>query len=206
MEQNKAQYSHDWIYKLETPYHWILYRNQLDLILNKSKISKDQLIIEIGVGSGFTSEYLKRKGYQVKTIDIDKNKSPDIVADVTDYDLPSANMYIAFEIFEHIPIEKVIGIWEKLASKKVSELIFSIPYGHKTYLWAEIWLPFFGKKNINISRKRKKIVSKHHHWEIGINSITVEKIEKMLNQSGYLIQHSYRYRNHHFFLTQLSKK
>lgn len=204
MDQKEVQYSHEWIYKLETPSHWILYWNQLDMVLNKSEISKEQLIMEVGVGSGLTAEYLKRKGYNVKTIDIDENKSPDIVADITKYDLPNADMYIAFEIFEHIPIDKVFEVWTKLASKKVPELIFSVPYGHKTYLWAEIWLPIFGKKTINISRKRKRIQSKNHHWEIGINNISVSEIEKMLKQSGYIVTHSYRYRNHHFFLTQLS--
>lgn len=76
MTKNKKDrnYSHEWIYELENPYHWNLYWHQLDLVLNRCGLTKDQKIIEVGVGSGITSDSLKRKGYDVTTIDIDNNK------------------------------------------------------------------------------------------------------------------------------------
>lgn len=205
MGNKEKNYSHDWIHKLEGPYHWQLYWNQLDLAINKSGIDKDNSIIEIGVGSGFTSNYLKRKGFSVTTIDIDSNKSPDIVADITNSDLPYADMYLAFEIFEHIPLENVIQIWKRLSEKGVSKIIFSIPHAYRTYFWFEFWSPLFGNRNFHIGRKRGHINSEHHFWEIGIDNVSTNLVTQWLEESGYSVPKTYRYRNHQFFIAELNE-
>ena len=188
---------------MENPYHWNLYWHQLDLVLNQSNINFSDKIVEVGIGSGLTSSYLKRKGYDVTTIDIDKNKNPDLVMDITVSELPEANMYIAFEIFEHIPLESARKVWKKLSEKKVSALIFSIPYAYRTYLWMDLWSPFLKRKNINLGRKRNHINSKHHFWELGIKGTTPDLVKNWLAGVGFGVKKDYRFRNHHFFLCEL---
>ena len=56
-------------------------------------------IIELGIGSGFTSNYLRSKKMDVLTVDIDKKKSPDIVSDAISFK-PNKNYdhFCAFEV------------------------------------------------------------------------------------------------------------
>ena len=70
---DKKRYSSDWINKLESKEHWLSYWHQLKL-KSESLEPKDS-IIELGIGSGFTSNYLRSKNLDVLTVDIDKKKS-----------------------------------------------------------------------------------------------------------------------------------
>ncbi|MEQ8525114.1 class I SAM-dependent methyltransferase [Gracilimonas sp.] len=200
MSKENKTYSSDWIHKLEGQYNWNLYWHQLDLVLNHSGIEKGSDINEIGVGTGLTSGFLKNKGYRVTTIDIDPEKEPDIVADMTNFDFPKADMYLGFEVFEHIPFKEAKSVWKQLAQKKVSRIAMSLPYAYRTYLWLEFWSPFFGKKSIHIGRKRNHINAEHHFWELGIESYNTELIIREMKNLGFSVSISYRYRNHHFFL------
>lgn len=203
MASSKITFSHEWTYELESPLHWRLYWHQLNLVLNLSDVSASEKIIEIGIGSGLMSNYLKRKGYNVTTVDIDKNKNPDIVANIIEDDIPISDVYLAFEILEHIPFDAVEKVLLKLKKNKVREIIFSIPHAYKTYLYCNIWLPYIGEKTIHIGRKRKYINTENHHWEIGINGITQQKIDELFKKNNYRIDYSNRYRNHQFYKAKL---
>ena len=53
----KYQYSADWIHKLESKKHWLHYWHQLNILL--SNLSESDRILEVGVGTSLTSNYLK---------------------------------------------------------------------------------------------------------------------------------------------------
>lgn len=80
------KYSAEWIYDLESEEHWRLYWTQQKLM--QGKVSLGDNVLEIGVGSGFTANYLKAKGVNIKTLDIDKGKESDIVANLVEYQFP----------------------------------------------------------------------------------------------------------------------
>lgn len=201
MIQKKSNfYSSDWIKKLETPYSWDLYWHQLDLIINQSGLDIGSKVNEIGIGNGLASGYLRKLGFEVTTIDIDKDKKPDIVADITAFEFPKADLYAAFEVFEHIPIEKARDVWAKLAKKGIRQIAISLPYAYRTYLRLDMWSPFFGDKSFQIGRKRNYIHSKHHFWELGYNGNTVKSIIDDMASIGYISKLNYRFRSHHFFL------
>ncbi len=67
-------------------------------------------IIEIGIGNGFTSTFLKSAGYDVTTCDINENLGPDHVLQVQQ--LASAfpqsqfDLAVCCEVLEHIPFEE----------------------------------------------------------------------------------------------------
>lgn len=205
MNQTKENnYSHDWIFKLESRYHWALYWHQINCVMNISRITKSDSIFEVGKGSGHTSNYLKDKGYSVKTIDIDENKRPDIVLDITTDEVPYADAFIAFEIMEHIPYNKAEKLVQALSDKGTKVLIFSLPYAFKSYLWLEGFILKFGAFSSNIGKKRKKIISKHHHWELGIDGHNVKTVKALLKNNNFKIVSDYKYRNHHFFVTEHS--
>ena len=83
--RNEFNYDAVWTKKLESKEHWLLYWKQ-QWLLTKYLRQKDT-ILEIGVGSGFTANYLRNKNYTVTTLDIDNKKKPDIVANIVDYKL-----------------------------------------------------------------------------------------------------------------------
>ena len=95
------KYSSNWIHKLETREHWLSYWHQLKLM--EGHVEQKDSLVEIGIGSGFTSNYLRSKKVEVLTIDIDKEKSPDIVSDAASFK-PDKNYdhFCAFEVFEHM--------------------------------------------------------------------------------------------------------
>ena len=74
----QRKYSSDWINKLETREHWLSYWHQIKLM--EGHIKPNDSLIEIGIGSGFTSNYLRSKYVNVLTVDIDRQKSTDAIS------------------------------------------------------------------------------------------------------------------------------
>ena len=66
----QRKYSSDWINKLETREHWLSYWHQIKLM--KGHIKPNDSLIEIGIGSGFTSNYLRSKNINALTVDVDR--------------------------------------------------------------------------------------------------------------------------------------
>ena len=71
-------------------------------------IKPNDALIEIGIGSGFTSNYLRSKNINVLTVDIDEQKLPDVVSDATKF-IPDKNYdhFCAFEVFEHMKFDEM---------------------------------------------------------------------------------------------------
>jgi len=134
---------------------------------------KDNLL-EIGVGSGFCSHYLRGKGINITTLDIDKEKSPDIVADVCKFELTSDYDHIlAFEVFEHFPFENLKSVLNMLHKHCRKNLFVSLPINRKLYLCEiDIRIAKIGKCKLIIPlpkfiKCRKP--TEYHHWEINLN-------------------------------------
>jgi len=64
-------------------------------------------ILEIGIGNGFVSGYLKRCGYNVITLDIDKRLNPDLVGSVLNipFSDEAFEVVACYELLEHLPYE-----------------------------------------------------------------------------------------------------
>ncbi|MBO6794882.1 MAG: hypothetical protein JJ895_13305 [Balneolaceae bacterium] len=170
--------------------------------MNISRIEKQHTIYEVGKGSGFTSEYLNSKGYSIKTIDIDENKNPDLLLDITKDQIPTSDAYIAFEILEHIPFLDAEKFIKTLKDNGTKYLVFSLPYAFKTFIWIEGFLLKYGGFKINLGKKRKSIISEHHYWELGINGHNVKSIKGILGKYNFKVVKDYKYRNHHFFVAE----
>ncbi|MEA1896866.1 MAG: class I SAM-dependent methyltransferase [Bacteroidota bacterium] len=179
-------YSSEWIHRFENRRHWLFYWHQISLI--QSHISRGDKILEIGMGSGFTSNYLRSKSYQVKTLDIDPAKDPDIIANLVEYDYPEPFDYVlAFEVFEHIPFEdfeKVLSNMSKVCQKG---LLISLPRNEKVWLRISMELPGSKISNFKIATRRRKLISKHHYWEIDYKSFSKSRIEELFEENNFEI-------------------
>lgn len=178
------KFSNEWTKKLETERHWRLYWYQQNLI--NDYIKPGDSILEIGVGSGFTANYLKSRGFKVTTLDIDERKKPDIVANLVDYKFQTKYDFIlAFEVFEHIPLDEVEKITKQLRKICKKNMFISIPRNEIVWLRLEIRLPIIGNKLFEITSKRRKIAIPYHCWEVDHKDLTRSKFKSFLKGAGF---------------------
>ena len=193
------KYSSNWIHKLETREHWLSYWHQIKLMEGHVK-QKDSLV-EIGIGSGFTSNYLRSKKIDVLTIDIDKEKSPDIVSDVSSFK-PDKNYdhFCAFEVFEHMDFDEMESIIDNVKEKINKNIFISVPIFKKTPISLELKIKSFWK-SITIATPKTKIIDPHHHWELNYKDYTEKRLLNVFEQRDFHLKNkmSYlRWRYYHF--------
>jgi len=180
------KYSAEWIYDLESEEHWRLYWNQQKLMQNK--VSSGDNVLEIGVGSGFTANYLKSKSINVKTLDIDRGKKSDIVANLVEYQFQiNYDHVLAFEVFEHIPFVEFKGVVEKISNVCKKYIFLSVPRNEKVWLQFDFQLPIIGKKEFRFVTLKGKVAEPAHFWEIGDGSVSINDFEQELFKCGLTI-------------------
>lgn len=135
-------------------------------------------VLEIGVGSGFVSTFLKTSGINVKTFDLNPNLSPDIVASVSDirsiirqgdFDLISC-----CEVLEHMPFDE-FETTIKAFSSLSDRLFLTLPI-HGTYIGfgGNVQLPKF-RRWIGAWLKlpfRQSHLPDMHFWEVDYLPVT----------------------------------
>lgn len=179
------KYSSDWIHHLESEGHWRLYWQQINLVLKE--LQKGDILLEIGPGSGFVTNYLRSKGFHVTTLDIDEQKSPDILANIVEYTYPDKYDHIlAFEVFEHIPFDKFADILPKLRKTVRKNLFFSVPRNYKIWFSIDLIIPFFRNVSFTIKAKRRKIITGNHFWELDYKKYTLKNLAIMIKDVGFL--------------------
>lgn len=179
-------YSAEWIYDLESEEHWSLYWNQQKLMQNK--VSSGDNVLEIGVGSGFTANYLKSKGVNVKTLDIDREKKPDIVANLVEYQFSEHYDHVlAFEVFEHIPFIEFKGVIERISNVCEKHIFLSVPRNEKLWLHFDFKLPIVGKRELRFVTLKGKVTEPAHFWEIGDGSVSINDLEQEFYKHGLTI-------------------
>ena len=180
-------YSSDWIHQHENLDHWIYYWHQVDMV--RSVLSEGDRILEIGVGTKFTSNYLKSKGYEVVTMDIDPEKKPDIVGNIVESDLEGPfDHVLAFEVFEHISFDSFKVVLGKINRICRKNLLISVPRNEKQWFKLSIELP--GKKTFGfrIATKRGKIITRHHHWEVDYLPYSKKMLERTFNDYQFSVE------------------
>jgi 2-polyprenyl-3-methyl-5-hydroxy-6-metoxy-1,4-benzoquinol methylase len=180
------KYSAEWIHELESEKHWRLYWNQQKLIQNKVK--KGDRVLEIGVGSGFTSNYLRSKGVKVKTLDIDSKKKPDITANIVEYQFAEYYDHIlAFEVFEHIPFREFKMVLRKIRRVCQKYVFLSVPRNEKVWMSCVFKFPKLSKREFRLVTLRRKITTPAHFWELDDGSVSTQDFEQEFYANGIKI-------------------
>ena len=180
------RYSSHWIHELESETHWRLYWRQQKLM--RELVAPGDRVLEIGVGTGFTANYLRSKGVLVTTLDIDADKQPDIVANIAQYDFPGTyDAILAFEVFEHLPYDDFPPLLAKLARAAQRHVFLSLPRNRRLVASLNVKLPKVKARTFQWKVRRGEIVEPYHVWELDHNSITVESLERELVSHGFAI-------------------
>jgi len=101
--------------------YWHQIKNVFDLGLNS--------VIEIGVGSGVFSEYLKRKNFNVFILDIDKSLKPDMVCDISVQYIDNifSDVVCAFQVLEHINLNNIETAFDNICRMSKKNIVISLP-------------------------------------------------------------------------------
>lgn len=171
-------FSSDWIHQLESQQHWIYYWHQANLVWKE--VPKSSKLLEIGVGTGFLSNYLKGQGWSVKTLDIDEGKNPDIIGDASTYEFDKVrpDAVLAFEIFEHLPFPLFARTVENIGKSTAQSVIFSIPWAARPIFSLSIKLPKIKEKHFSVLLRRNIVTESNHHWELHSNPKGNEAVAK----------------------------
>lgn len=168
-------------------------------------------VLEIGIGNGFVSKYLKERKVNVVTLDIDRRLNPDIAGSV--FNIPFADNYfdvvVCYELLEHLTYENFNKALSEIFRVSESYAVLSLPDASKVYrLYVQI--PKIGvfKRLIPLPRLKKQIhkFDGQHYWEIGKTGYLLSKITKDIQIAGFKIEKTYRVFEHPYHRFFILKK
>jgi hypothetical protein len=164
-------------------------------------------ILEIGVGNGFVSSYLRKRGFNLTTIDISDCWKPNVKGALPF--LPFKNnqfeLCLCSEVLEHLPFSFFKNSLIEIYRVTMKKTVLSLPDSSE-YLGFNIIFPLKIKpilltfpKIINRTQRAGGV----HLWEIGKKGYELKKINEKINESGFNIENTYRiFENpyHRFFV------
>lgn len=189
-------------YQYDYKERWISYWHQIDEIL---KLEPEE-ILEIGVADKVVSDYLRKQGVAVKTLDINGELNPDFTASVLKMPLPgnSFPVVLCAEVLEHLPFSD----FEKALSeiKRVSKrfVVLTLPHFGPAIKFC-LKLPFVKEKRFAFKLPfLKKHQSKEHCWEIGKKGYSAGKIRRIIKNHFRIKNEFVPFENqyHHFFILE----
>lgn len=196
VDGHDVRYSSDWINDLEREIHFTWYYNQAKIIYQNCP--KTDRILEIGPGTGLLSDMLKRRGWNIQTLDIDAGKNPDFCGDAAQFDYKKENTHtvIAFEVFEHIPFTTLEKILQKMSHSGVERICFSVPWNEIKLFELSVSWPRKRQLRYRCSIPRRKIHTPTHFWELAKKEkhfgekrlISINTLRSVFEMNGYQIK------------------
>ena len=141
--------------------------------INEIHKLRPKSILEIGIGNGFTSSFLRRAGYRVTTVDINQDLEPDICAPLDQVGSiiggDHFDLVVCCEVLEHMPLQEFKSNLDHLGNLG-RRLFLTLPnYRASVGLGGLLRLPKLGARifdwTIDIPRKKK--LDAEHFWEVG---------------------------------------
>lgn len=185
---------------------FISYWHQIDEVISL----KPKKILEVGIGNGFVSRYLRKKGLDVTTLDIVKELKPSVAGSVLSmpFTNKSLDVVTCYEVLEHLPYVDFTNALKEIGRVSREHVVLSLPDVTTVY-----------RINIELPRIRpiKKLIphpfhrpTQHafdgeHCWEMGKSGYPLKRIEFDIRQSGLNIIKTYRvfeFYYHRFFLLE----
>lgn len=167
---------------------WLSYWYQLRLVLE----SNPKKVLEVGLGNGLTTNYLRNQGVEISTLDIDVSLNPDLVGSITKIPLPdsSVDCVLAAEVLEHIPFNEVEIALKEMRRVSRGAVVISVPDSRRTILYFGLKLPMLPRLDIfwKMQSCKEHKFDGQHYWEMGKKGYEYKKIEKVIKDSGFAIQ------------------
>jgi len=171
---------------------------------------KPKKVLEIGIGNGFVTRYLRDKTLNVTTLDIAHALRPDIAGSVLaiPFKNGSFDVVVCCEVLEHLPYSKFSKALKEIHRISRKHVILSLPDVTTVYR-INIELPRIRpiKKLIMhpFHRPAQHAFEGYHYWEIGKIGYPLKKIKPDITILGFNMIKTYRVFEsyyHRFFLLE----
>jgi SAM-dependent methyltransferase len=158
-----------------------------------------KIVLEIGIGNGFVSEYLLKRGFDIVRSDLDSKLLPDVTCTILDTPFldDSFDVVACFELLEHLPFEN----FEKalLEIRRISRnwVVLSVPDSTQAYRF-DLQLPKIGdiRKLVLLPNIRfRKPIEKfdgEHYWQIGKDGYPLKRINACFTKAKLFVMKTYR--------------
>jgi hypothetical protein len=155
--------------------------------LNHIWMMRPTSVVEVGIGNGFVSTFLKRAGLAVTTVDINPALEPDYcmpLGDAAKVLKKSTDLVVCCEVLEHMPLDELISNLDALRAMG-RRLYLTLPNSYRTFgLGGVLSLPKVAALPIDINFDipfKRKLEGSPHYWEVGSSDeCSVQSIKKLL--------------------------
>ncbi|TSC67974.1 MAG: type 11 methyltransferase [Parcubacteria group bacterium Gr01-1014_72] len=198
---------------------WIHYYYQVQFVANILRAWQGDRnmfrLLEVGPSHGFVTQYLRKFGVSVTTIDNKKEYSPDILGTVLSMPLQSDSydMILVCEVLEHLPYDAFSKALAELFRTTRCYVLLSVPDVRRILFSIEIKMPFFKWLHITIRiptfQKHVCPVPGGHQWEIGKKSFPPGRIRDAIKSAGFAIVDDVMFHDtpkNHYFLLEKPRK
>jgi ubiquinone/menaquinone biosynthesis C-methylase UbiE len=173
---------------------------------------KPKSVLEIGIGNGFVSSYLRASGIEVVTFDINESLSPTVVGNILEiekhFDENSFDLILCAEVLEHIPFEHFESIIGKLQKISKKNMVLTIPRSMRIILdlVLRLKIPFipYIEKSIFLTLRSSEVAD-IHHWQVDFKEGFKLKDINRIIEKKFKILKSYSEkgnRTHQFFILE----
>ncbi len=165
--------------------------------INEIIMLKPSSILEIGIGNGFVSNYLKKREFDITTMDIDERLNPDKIASVhcIPFSDESFELITSFETIEHLPYEDFPKTLNEIHRVSKKYAILSLPDVTRAYRF-DIQIPKIGelKRLIQLPRLKLRMheFNGEHYWEIGKAGYSLRMVMNEMRNVGFEIKKTWR--------------
>lgn len=173
-------------------FRWMSYWHQIKNIFNLGLDS----VIEVGVGSGVLSGYLKERGFSVFTLDIDDSLEPDMVCDISGQyvDDVYSDIVCAFQVLEHINLDNIEVAFDNICRMSKKNIVVSLPqnvFSFKFYFKIPLFRSLKLLLIIPKFRKNRYFQKNGHYWEIGNRGTSKKWLINNFNKRGFELVENY---------------
>jgi len=194
----------------DTKQRFISYWHQINEIITL----KPTKLLEVGIGNGLVSDYIRKRGIDIITLDIDDMLNPDVVGNIIclPFDDNSFDMIACCEVLEHLPydnFQKALAEIHRVTSKYA---VISLPdVSHYFRMRFRVPRVVYIRRIISlpVNEKRPYQYDGIHYWEIGRAGYPLRKIVYEIERAGFQIHRSYRvfeHPYHRFIILEKAKE
>lgn len=204
-----AHLSSEWRFETQFELSRQQYLNKLDFlnwfrffhILKDVLNLKPEEIVEVGSGDGLLRNCLKPLVKSYRTLDINANLQPDVVADIRDRQaelLASADCVIVADVLEHIPFHDLDRAMTNILSylRENGHALITIPHRRSNFLFMTptqvphvVTVPTGFLSPGSFYRrfiKRKIWIDPDHCWEIGDGTVRTPDVDRVFQNAGFV--------------------
>jgi SAM-dependent methyltransferase len=164
---------------------WIRYYWAINNVLSRRLTS----VLEIGVGSGVVSSYLRRQGVRLTTFDIDSSLQPDVMGSVTNMPFSAGEFdaVICCEVLEHMPWENSLEGLQEIHRVSKGFAFISVPNFVLSFAML-VRAPILQLRELRIRVPYPKAPPRgEHYWEIGRRGYPKRKLDRAIHDTGFRI-------------------